>query len=119
MFGVQVLTLYVLTDTESASEYTFSFQLYNPPQAQLAVQPQISASFIGNSKQLFTAGEGIAAEDMNYPVTEIQNLEDPLFVIEAEFTHLSVAVSSLFPWYLLLPPTFSCSCVAYARALRI
>ena len=47
-----VLRLYLLQDTESASEYTFSFQLYNPPKAQPAVQPRIAATYVGNSKKV-------------------------------------------------------------------
>ena len=93
------LTLYVLQNTESASEYTFSFQLYNPPKDQLAATPQISASFVGNSKKLFTADvrNDIPATDMTYPVTEVQNLHDPLYVIAARFTEFDVSNTSVFP----------------------
>ena len=93
------LTLYVLQNTESASEYTFSFKLYNPPKDQPAVTPRISASFVGNSKKLFTADvkNDILATDMTYPVTEVQNLHDPLYVIAARFTEFDVSNTSVFP----------------------
>ena len=37
---------------------------------------------------------------VQYPVTEVQNLEDPLFVIEAEFTRFTVSNSSTLYVYI-------------------
>eukprot|EP00961_Rhodomonas_salina_P264981 3582053-Rhodomonas_salina.1 len=87
------LTLYLVGDAECASEYVFSFKLYNNPEAQNEQDVMISASYVGNSRELYEAGVSIAATSMSYPVgNDVETY--PLKVIQAEFDYLHATQST-------------------------
>ena len=90
------LTLFVVKDMDAAAEYVIQFQLYNPPNAQVAQEPRIEASFCGNSRMIFVNGKGIERRMMNYPPDSAETVH-PLKVLEAEFYDISVGNSSTFP----------------------
>ncbi|KAJ1491075.1 hypothetical protein T484DRAFT_1776119, partial [Baffinella frigidus] len=98
----KTLTLYLLKDTEPASDLYFAFKLFNPPSAQASATIQVEASWVGHSRDVYassvTGGVAIAILDMAPTVTAGTYPERaPMMVIAATFAMLSATQSSDVP----------------------